>query len=106
MAIPHAASGELIDLLAGDGPASLALVRNEHFEVFRLAMEAGKELPEHAVPSLITIQCLSGRVELKAHGRTQVMPAGSLVYLSSGVAHALKALVGSRVLVTMLVSRA
>ncbi len=105
MAIPHAKSGELIDLMAGDGPASLALVRDEHFEVYRLAMEAGKELPEHSVASLVTIQCLTGRVELVAHGRTQQMRAGTLVYLAGGVPHALRAREDSRLLVTQLVSR-
>ncbi len=105
MAISHAASGEPIDLFAEDGPGSIALVRNEHFEVFRLAMEAGKELPEHAVESLITIQCLRGRIEVGAHGGAQALRAGCLLYLSSGVPHTVRAVEDSLVLVTMLVSR-
>ncbi len=107
MAIEHAESGQLIDLFAvnGAGPGSVALVRDEHFEIFRLDMEPGKALPEHDVPSLVTIQCLRGSVELKAHGQTQKMRAGFLVYLAGGEPHALKALERSLVLVTMLVRR-
>ncbi len=109
MAIPHAASGELIDLLAADGASaengSVTLVRDEHFEIFRLAMPAGKELPEHRVPSLITIQCLRGSVEVKAHGRSRAVPAGFMMYLSSSEPHTVRALEDSTILVTMRVNR-
>ena len=109
MAIHHAAPGERIDLHPNDGggelPGSVALIRDEHFEVFRLVMEAGKELPVHEVPSLITIQCLRGRVQVSAHRRAQVLPAGHLMYLTGGEPHAVKALEDSSILVTMLVAR-
>lgn len=109
MSTHHAASGELIDLrpLGEDLPqsASKTLVRSDHLEIFRLVMLAGKALPEHQVPSAITVQCLEGAVEIEAHGRSRLMPAGSLLYLSGGVAHALKAVQDSSILVTMLVQR-
>ncbi len=109
MAIPHAAPGERIDLHPDDGggerPGSVALIRDEHFEVFRLVMEAGKALPEHEVASLITIQCLRGRVRVAMRGREEVLPGGSMMYLGSGEPHALEALEDSSVLVTMLVAR-
>ena len=109
MATNHAASGQPINLFPADGPGersgSAALVRDEHFEVFRLVMESGKELPEHEVPSLITIQCLRGRVEVKAHGRPQVLPGGYMMYLGGGEPHSLKALEDSSILVTMRVRR-
>jgi quercetin dioxygenase-like cupin family protein len=109
MATTHAASGELIDLRpsarAGDASGSQTLVRTDHVEVFRLSMPAGKELPQHKVASVITIQCLDGRVEVVAHGRTQALPAGTMVYLSGGEPHAVKALEDSSILVTLLVNR-
>jgi quercetin dioxygenase-like cupin family protein len=109
MAIPHAAPGERIDLYPHDGgseqPGSVALIRDEHFEVFRLVMEAGKELPEHEVASLITIQCLRGRVKATMGGREEILPGGSMIYLSSGERHGLAAIEDSVVLVTMLVAR-
>jgi quercetin dioxygenase-like cupin family protein len=109
VATQHAQSGEIIPLFpaeqGGERPGSVALVRDQHFEVFRLVMEAGKELPVHEVPSLITIQCLRGRVQVSAHRRAQVLPAGYLMYLTGGEPHAVKALEDSSILVTMLVAR-
>ena len=109
MAIHHAAPGERIDLHPHDGggerPGSVALIRDEHFEVFRLVMEKGKELPEHEVASLVTIQCLRGRVQVTMPGRDEVLPAGTMIYLASGERHGLRALEDSSVLVTMLVAR-
>jgi quercetin dioxygenase-like cupin family protein len=110
MAIPHAASGELIDVrplsenLRRTG--SKTLVRAEHLEVFRLVLAAGKAAPEHKASGAITIQCLEGAVELEAHGRTQILRAGSMVYLSDAEPHAVKALEDSSLLVTVLLRRA
>lgn len=110
MAIPHAASGELIDVrpLGADlrQTSSSTLVRADHFEVFRLVLAAGKTASDHKVSGVITIQCLEGRVELEAHGRTQILRAGSMVYLSDAEPHAVKALDDSSLLVTMLLRRA
>jgi quercetin dioxygenase-like cupin family protein len=109
MAMPHAAAGEVIDLRpfgeALHRADSETLVRSDHLEIFRLVLAAGKSLPEHAVPSVTTFQCLEGAVELAARGRSCTMRAGSLVYLAPGEAHALKALEDSAVLVTLLVHR-
>jgi quercetin dioxygenase-like cupin family protein len=109
MATIHAASGELIDLrmTSASGPESdsRTLVRTDHVEVFRLTMPAGKELPEHEVGSVITLQCLEGKLEVTAHGRSQAMRAGTMMYLAGGVAHSVRALDDSSLLVTMLVNR-
>jgi quercetin dioxygenase-like cupin family protein len=115
MAIPHAASGDLIDVRPLGATLrqtiSTTLIRSDHLEVFRLVLLAGDNVPDHKlprtcqVPSVITIQCLEGTVEVKAYGRSQVMHAGSMMYLAGGAAHALKAVEDSSVLVTMLVRR-
>ena len=109
MATAHAASGELIDVRPF-GPAlrqvaSETLVRAEHLEVFRLVLLAGRTLPGHDHPRVITIQCIEGAIELVAAGRTIPMHAGSLVYLAGGTPHELKALEDASVLVTLLVRR-
>jgi quercetin dioxygenase-like cupin family protein len=106
MAITHAAPGELIDLFAEDGPDSVALIRDEHFEVFRLGMKPGKTLPEHQLASLSTIQCLRGRIEIDAQGRKQAMHAGCMMYLESCEPRTIRALDDSSILVTMRVKRA
>lgn len=109
MATSHAASGELIDIRPF-GPAlphaaSETLVRADHLEVFRLVLLAGRSLPGHDHPRIITIQCIEGAVELVAGGKTVPMRADSLVYLAGGTPHELKAVEDSSLLVTLLVRR-
>jgi quercetin dioxygenase-like cupin family protein len=105
MAMTHAAPGELIDLFSHEGPDSVALIRDEHFEVFRLGMKTGKTLPEHQLASLSTIQCLRGRIEIEAQGRTQAMATGCMMYLESCEPRTIRALQDSSILVTMRVKR-
>lgn len=110
MAIPHAASGELIEVLSpGEDlrqAKSSTLVRADHLEVFRLVLAAGKMLQDHKAAGALTIQCLAGAVEIEAHGRTQMLRAGSMVYLSDAEPHAVKALEDSSLLITILLRRA
>lgn len=109
MSIPHAESGELIDVRPlGKNlrqTSSSTLVRADHLEVFRLVLAAGKAAPKHKAAGAITIQCLEGTVELDAHGRTQLLRAGSMVYLSDAEPHAVKALDDASLLVTILLRR-
>jgi len=109
MSIPHAASGELIDVRPLGAnlrqTSSSTLVRADHLEVFRLVLPAGKAAPDHKSPGAITIQCLEGAVDLEAHGRTQILRAGGMVYLSDAEPHAVKALEDSSLLVTVLLRR-
>ena len=109
MATAHAASGELIDIRPF-GPAlphaaSETLVRAEHLEVFRLVLLAGRSLPGHDHPRVMTIQCIEGRIELIAGGKNLAMQAGHLVYVSAGTPHELRAVEDSSLLVTLLVRR-
>lgn len=110
MAIPHAASGELIDVRPLGANLrqihSSTLVRADHIEVFRLVLPAGKAAPDHKASGAITIQCLEGAVELQAYGRTQILRAGSMVYLSDAEPHAVKGREDSSLLVTVLLRRA
>jgi quercetin dioxygenase-like cupin family protein len=109
MAIPHAASGELIDIRPlGERLAqamSTTLIRAEHLEVLRLVLPEGKTAAEHKVRGSITIQCLEGSLDFKAHGRSQILRAGDLVYLADSVPHAVTAREHSSLLVTMLLRR-
>lgn len=109
MALKHATSGEILDVAPlGEAVAntpSSTLVRADHFEVFRMVLPAGKATPMHEASGLITIQCLEGRVELEAHGRTQVLHAGQLVYLADAEPHAVRAIEDSSLLITILLHR-
>lgn len=106
MALPHATSGQVIDIRPL-GPriaeaVSNAIFKTPQLELMRLVMPRGKSMPEHSVPGAVTIQCLEGVIELQAHQQTQTVKAGELVYLEGGEPHALHALEDSSVLVTLL----
>lgn len=109
MAIQKAESGELIDIQPlGDGLAqtvSSTLVRTDHFEVFRMILPAGKDTPMHKAAGIITIHCLEGAVELMAHGKTQLLRPGIMVYLADAEPHAVRALEDSSLLITILLLR-
>ncbi|MDB5773147.1 MAG: cupin protein [Burkholderia sp.] len=105
MALHHAASGEIIPVLPlgaklTDSP-SVALLKAHQLEVMRLVLVAGKSVPEHHVAGELTMQCLEGRIELRAHGKTQVLKQGDFVYLEGSVPYALHAAEHSSMLMTV-----
>lgn len=106
MALPHATSGQLIDVsplgTRITEAFSYALFKTQKLELIRLVLPRGKGMPEHAVPGAVTIQCLEGAIELSAHQTTQIVHAGELVYLAGGEPHALQALEDASVLLTIL----
>lgn len=109
MATSHAHSGEIIDVhplgTALRSAKTTALVRTADFEILRLVVPAGKEIPTHAAPGEITVQCLEGCVAFTAAGRTQTVSASQLLYLSAGVPHALLGIQDSSLLVTILLPK-
>lgn len=109
MALTHAASGELIDIRPLGATLrqtnSSTLVRAAHLEVFRFVLLAGQAAPDHKASGALTIQCLEGEVELDAHGRTQILRAGDLIYLADAEPHAVRALEDASLLVTVLLRR-
>jgi quercetin dioxygenase-like cupin family protein len=106
MALPHLNSGAVIDLhplgaALADTP-STALVRTDDFELMRLVLTKGRTVPEHHVAGEITMQCLEGAVEVRAHGATHLLRPGQMMYLQGDEPHALHAIEDSSMLVTML----
>ena len=105
MSLNHAQSGEIISLPLGTALSSsktTTLVKTADLEVIRLVLPAGKEIPSHKAPGEITVQCLEGRFAFTAHGKTQELSAGQMLYLAASEPHALKAVEYSTVLVTIL----
>lgn len=106
MAIAHAISGEVVDLLPPGGGGNtpdktLAIFKAKDLEVMRLVLPAGKHVPDHSVPGSITVQCLSGLVEVMLPGKTATLSGGQFAYLGGGVPHGLHALQDSDLLVTI-----
>ncbi len=105
MAIPHASSGQVVDILSADGTLpsakSFALFKSAQLEVMRVVLPAGKAFPPHRVAGEITVQCLDGRIDLSVDGASQVLRAGQLMHLASGVLHGLVGLEDASALVTI-----
>jgi nucleotide-binding universal stress UspA family protein/quercetin dioxygenase-like cupin family protein len=82
------------------------LVRTSSVQVIHLIVRAGQEVPEHKAHGELIVQCLEGRVALTALGNTQVLEAGTLLYLPAGEPHALSGVEDASMLLTMLVPHA
>lgn len=106
MAIPHAESGEVIDVrplgerIQQRGTSTLC--KTDSLEVLRLVLPAGAQLPRHQVAGEITVHCLEGRIVFDAGGTNRELTAGKLLFLSGGTPHALRAEEDSSLLVTIL----
>lgn len=109
MALPHAKSGELINVrpLGKElgSSVSKAILKTHDVEIIRQVLAAGKSMPEHQVPGEVTLLCVEGSVELRAHGMTQIMRAGDLVYLQGNEPHSLRAIEDASLLHTILLKR-
>ncbi len=109
MALPHAASGQLVEVQPLADPLTeartTALFKTGMLEVMRVVLPAHKTMPAHQVRGDITIHCLEGEIELTAHGRTQRMKAGQLMWLAGGVDHALTARQDASLLVTLVLKQ-
>ena len=81
---------------------SSTLVRTDELEVIRMVLPAVEKIPQHQAASAITVQCLEGAIEFESHGRTQLMRAGTMLFLAPAEPHALEALENSSVLVSRL----
>lgn len=106
MALPHADSGQIVDLRPLGNKlsetASTALLKTNELEVMRLVLQAGKSIPEHHVPGEVTLFCLEGSIELTAHDKKQTLRTGDFVYLRGGEPHSLHALENAAILHTIL----
>lgn len=104
MAMKHADPGEVISLSHFGGDATRAIMKTSGLEVLRVCLAKGRPLPAHRVPGPITVQCLSGRIELSAAGAVREMGPGDWLYLEGGAEHSLSAIEDARVLVTIVLA--
>jgi quercetin dioxygenase-like cupin family protein len=95
-----------LDRLRGEttwsmGQNARTLVKHDDFRVVLIALQANARIPEHKTDGRISVQVLSGHVQMKAAGRTfNLRPAGLLV-LDHGVPHTVEALEESAFLLTI-----
>ncbi len=109
MALPHAKSGDIIDIgPLGSGLAeagSTTLVNTNTLEIIRMVIHAGREIPEHLVHGETTLQCLEGRLAVTVGDAQRELRTGQMLYLAGDVPHSLRALEDASVLLTILLHR-
>ncbi len=102
MAIQHASAGEVVDLGTFGGDRTVAVVKEQAFEVMRVVVAPGKPFPPHKVDGPITVQCLSGRCTFSVGDKPLEMSAGSWLHLAGGAMHSLESKEGAVMLVTIM----
>jgi quercetin dioxygenase-like cupin family protein len=104
MAIPHAHPGQPVDVCAAPISgvlSSTALFKSRDLEVIRLLIGTGKGMPPHRVPGEITIQCVSGHLEIGLEDGPAVLRPGQILYLKGDAMHSVTALTDACALVTI-----
>ena len=109
MSIPHAVSGQALNILPAahelGAKQSTALFKSEELEVIRLILPKGKTMPTHQVVGEITVQCVSGSIEMISNGGVEVLNSGQLLYLCAGVPQSLTSREDAVVLLTIVLHR-
>jgi len=83
------------------GQNARTLVKYDDFRVVLTALQANVRMPEHKTEGRISVQVLSGHIQLRATGRTFSLRTGGLLALDHGVLHDVEALEESAFLLTM-----
>jgi quercetin dioxygenase-like cupin family protein len=82
------------------GRAAKTLVKQGPLRVTLVALRKGTALPPHQVDGPVSIQTLRGCLEITTDKGATPLPAGSLVTLEAGLAHAARAVEDSAILIT------
>jgi quercetin dioxygenase-like cupin family protein len=105
MTTPQANVGELVDVrpmssALAASPRTILLLA-EQVEIARLAVPAGREIPEHKAKGEIVVQCLEGRVAYTVFGKTLTLEPGKLLYMPMGEPHSVKGIEDATLLLTI-----
>lgn len=84
---------------------SYALFKSDDLEVIRLVLQAGEEMPPHAVAGEITLQCIEGRIAFTCDAGVRELAAGQIVRTTRDEMHALRAIENSSLLLTIALTR-
>ena len=83
------------------GHNARTLAKYDDFRVVLIALRARARMPEHKTEGRISLQLLSGHIQVKAAGRTFNLRQGGLLTLDHGVPHDVEALEESALLLTI-----
>jgi quercetin dioxygenase-like cupin family protein len=83
------------------GHASRTLVKFDDFRVVLMTVRAGTRIPEHQTKGRLSIYTVSGRIRVRAAGRTFDLGDGALLALDQGAPHDVEAVDDSAFLLTI-----
>lgn len=83
------------------GRDSKTLVKNDDFRIVLIALQSGALLHEHRAAGRISVQTLSGHIQMDVEGKTFDLPAGHLLALDRALPHDVRALDDSAFLLTI-----
>lgn len=83
------------------GQNAKTLVKYDDFRVVLTALKAHARLPGHQTEGRISIQTVTGKIQVRAQGRTFELPTGTLLALDQDVPHDVEALEDSAFLLTI-----
>ena len=94
----------ITDLIAYQEGAvvSRQIVKAEAGNVTLFAFDLGQELSEHTAPFDALVHVLDGDVEVRISGKPHTLKAGEAIVMPANEPHALKALTGFKMLLTMI----
>jgi quercetin dioxygenase-like cupin family protein len=87
--------------LHGVGRSSRTLVKYDDLRIVLISMKADTEMHEHKAAARISVQTLTGHVQLRVVGHTVDLPAGHLLALDQCLPHDVVALKDSSLLLTL-----
>ncbi len=87
--------------LHGVGRSSKTLVKYDDLRVVLISMKANTQMHEHKAAARISVQTLTGHVQLRVVGRTVDLSAGHLLALDQCLPHDVVALEDSSILLTL-----
>jgi len=86
---------------AGQGHAAITLVKEGPLRLILLGLKAGATLHEHQAGGPVSLQALSGQIDVSSGQRAELLQPGKVLIFESSVAHSLSARSDSVVLVTI-----
>ena len=102
----HLADLSALATVQEDATVSRTALTAEGVRVVLFAFDAGQVLTEHTAAMPVLLQVLDGRLRITGDGETVELTPGGLIHLDTRVPHTVVAVEPSRLMLTMLDSRA
>lgn len=83
------------------GQNARTLIKYDDLRVVLTALQSGARMPEHQTDGRLSVQVLSGHIQVRASGRTFNLRAGGLLALDRGIRHDVTAVEESAFLLTL-----